>query len=146
PATPRQVTRLRRGATALRTGHPTRSPLDPATWLNGALNLATELITPTRSTTHTGHSGSRPGGVDPVRDRDARGAVDKTLATQWEVAIRYAIAHTNPNQRQAGNLRANLVTQAHAIASSFGAYTGRNRLRRTRLAQPAAVLAGRAMR
>src|SRR5262249_43763600 len=97
PATPRQVARLRRGATALRTGRPARSPLDPATWLNGALNLLTELITPARSTTPTGRWGSRPAGVDPVRDRDARGAVDKTLATQWEVAIRYAVAHTNPN-------------------------------------------------
>src|SRR5437763_16652998 len=83
---------------------------------------------------------------DPVRDRDARGAVDKAIGTQWEVAIRYAVAHTNPNQRPACNLRANLVTAAHAIASSFGAYTGRNRLRRTRLPQPTAVLAGRALR
>ncbi len=142
PATPRQVSRLRRGATALRTGWPVRSPLDPASWLNGALNLVTELLAPNQST----HSGARPGGVDPVRDRDARGAVDKTLATQWEVAIRYAVAHTNPNQRPAANLRATLVTQAHAIASSFGAYTGRNRLRHIRLPKPAAVLAGRAMR
>src|SRR5204863_7774491 len=146
PATPRQVVRLRRGATALRTGRPARSPLDPATWLNAALNLVTELIGPSRSTTHTAHSGSRPAGVDPVRERDARGAVDKSLGTQWEVAIRYAVAHTNPNKLPARNLRANLVTAAHAIASSFGIYTGRNRLRRVRLPQPAAVLAGRAMR
>jgi hypothetical protein len=144
PATPRQVARLRRGASALRTGRPARSPLDLSTWLNGALNLLTELIGPSRAGSHPDRQRSLP--PDPVRDRDARGAVDKTLATQWEVAIRYAVAHTNPNQRPVANLRANLVTQAHAIASSFGAYTGRNRLRRTRLPQPAAVLAGRAMR
>jgi energy-coupling factor transporter ATP-binding protein EcfA2 len=146
PATPRQVARLRRGATALRTGRPARSPLDPATWLNGALNVATELITPTRPATRTQHSGYRPAGADPVRDRDARGAVDKVLATQWEVAIRYAVAHTNPHQRPAANLRAGLVTAAHALGSSFGVYTGRNRLRRIKLPHPAAVLAGRAMR
>ena len=144
PATPRQVTRLRQGATALRTGRPVRSPLDPATWLNGVVNLLTELIGPSRTHTHPDRQRTLP--PDPVRDRDARGAVDKTLATQWEVAIRYAASHTNPNQRPAANLRANLVTHAHAIASSFGAYTARNRLRRTRLPQPAAVLAGRAMR
>ena len=74
-----------------------------------------------------------------MRDRDARGAVDKTLATQWEVAIRYAVAHTNPNRRPAANLRATLVTPAHAIASSFGAYTARNRLRRSRLPHAAQV-------
>src|SRR5205807_2813065 len=133
-------------AAALRTGRPVRSPFDPAMWLSGVLDLLTELIGPSRSTTHTAHSGSRPAGVDPVRDRDARGAVDKSLGTQWEVAIRYAVAHTNPNQRPTDNLRAGLVTQAHAIASSFGAYTAGNRLRRVRLSQPAAVLAGRAMR
>jgi hypothetical protein len=146
PARPRQVVRLRRGATALRTGRAVRSPLDPATWLNAALNLFTELIGPTRSTTHTAHSGSRPGGVDPVRDRDARAAVDKAIGTQWEVTIRYAVAHTNPNQRPAGNLRAGLVTRAHAIASAFGIYTGRNRLRRGRLPHAAVVLAARAFR
>jgi hypothetical protein len=146
PAAPRQVTRLRRGAIALRTGRPARSPLDPTTWVHGGLNLITELLSPARSTIHTSHSGARPAGVDPVRDRDARGGVDKSLATQWEVAIRYAVAHTNPDQRPAANLRATLVTQAHAIASSFGAYTARNRLRRVRLPDAAQVLAARGFR
>jgi hypothetical protein len=35
------------------------------------------------------------------------------------------------------------VTLAHGIASAYGVYTGRNRLRRRRIRQPAAVLAGR---
>jgi hypothetical protein len=141
PATPRQVTRLRRGAIALRTGRPTGGPLDPTTWLRGALDLVTPG--PASSPMHGGHRSLPP---DALRDRDARAAVDKSLATQWEVAIRYAVARINPSGRPVDNFRGNLVTQAYAIASAFGAYTARNRLRRRRLLRPAAVLAGRAMR
>jgi hypothetical protein len=142
PATPRKVARLRRGATALRTGRPARGVLDPGTWLRGVL----DFITPGPSGAGSRTERSRALPPDPLRDRDARGAVEKTLATQWEVAIRYAVAHTNPNGRPVADLRASVVTQAHAIASSFGAYTARNRLRGTRLPHPAAVLATRAMR
>jgi len=139
PATPRQVTRLRRGAAALRTGRPHSRPLDPAAWLRGAL----DLLTPGPASTARGRAAVP---ADPLRERDGRAAIDKALPTQWEVAIRYAAAHTNPNAVPEENLRARLVTTAHALASSFGAYTARNRLRRLRMPHPAATLAGRSMR
>ncbi len=146
PASPRQVAKLRKGATALRTGRPPGGGLlDPTTWLRGVLNVVTELATPTR--TH-GHHASAYGRQqlppDPVRDRDARPAIDKTVAPQWEVAIRYAVAAiptregTDPDV-----ITRRLVTLAHGLASAYGVYTGRNRLRRRPMPAPAAVLAGR---
>jgi energy-coupling factor transporter ATP-binding protein EcfA2 len=140
PATPRQIIRLRRGAAALRTGRPSSGPLDPATWLRGAL----DFVTPGPSATAARSRTAFP--ADPLRERDGRAAIDKTLPVQWEVAIRYAAAHTNPNLVPEENLRARVVTTAHAIASAFGAYTARNRLRRLRMPQPAATLARRSMR
>jgi hypothetical protein len=147
PATPRQVTRLRRGAVALRTGRPPGGgPLDATTWLRGVLNIVTELFTPTRSHPHgTGH-GRQQVPPDPVRDHDARPAVDKSVAPQWEVAIRYAVAAI-PTRDDADPdvITRRLTTLAHGLASAYGAYTGRNRLRRRPMPQPAAVLAGRRM-
>jgi hypothetical protein len=144
PATPRQAARLRRGATALRTGQPPGGLLDPTALLRGALTLITEIVTelatpgPPRRTTH---GGDRTRAVDPVRDRDARPALDKSLRPQWETAIRYAVATTRSGSPELTTRR--LTILAHGIASAFGAYTGRNRLRRRHLATPAAVLAGR---
>src|SRR6266511_850202 len=155
PATPRQVAKLRKGAAALRTGQPAGGgPLDPTTWLRGVLNLTTEvttdLLTPGRPPTHAAHSGSRPGkgsaGVDPLRDRDARPAIDKTVGPQWEGAIRYAVTTGAKDGEASDAVRRRLVTVAHGLASAYGAYTGRNRLRRLRLPQPAAVLAARPLR
>jgi hypothetical protein len=146
PATPRQVRRLRAGAAALRTGRPAGGGLlDPTTWLRGALDLVLELFAPTRST----HSGARPAGarttgVDPVRDRDARPGIDKTLGSQWEVALRYGVASTST--REGSRLDARLTSVVHGLASAFGIYTARNRLRRLRMYRPGAVLAGRPMR
>jgi hypothetical protein len=175
PATPRQGARLRRGATALRTGQPPRRLLDPAAWLRGLLDLATPGPAPT---TRTGRA-TRPVGVDPIRDRDARAAVDKSLHPVWEIAIRYGVAITPPHaasprataappapadrkardaarnaaadakrqaRQQAAARRARLRTLAHGIASAYGVYTGRNRLRRLRLPDPATVLAERRLR
>lgn len=145
PATPRQVARLRRGATALRTGQPPGGLLDPTALLRGVLTLVTEIVTelatpgPPRQTTI--RSGDRGRAVDPIRDRDARPAIDKSLQPQWETAIRYAVATTRSGGPDITTAR--LTTLAHGIASAFGAYTGRNRLRRRRLTTPAAVLAAR---
>ncbi|HEV7899090.1 MAG TPA: type VI secretion protein [Planosporangium sp.] len=160
PATPRQVARLRRGATALRTGRPATGSLDPARWMRAALDLvSTGPVGPPRA-----GSGTRAAGIDPIRDRDARAAVDKTLYPQWEVAIRYGVTTTaarqlsqaaggKPSPRagagsrpQAPQVRARLWTLTHGIASAYGVYTGRNRLRRLRLRHPAAVLATRSLR
>jgi hypothetical protein len=144
PASPRQVAKLRRGAAALRTGRPPEGPLEPTRWLRGALNLFTDLLNPTHPH-HTARYSGQQLPPDPIRDRDARPAVDKTLTPQWEVGIRYAVTIT-PNRGVEANSEAisrRLTTLAHGIASAFGIYTGRNRLRRRKLSAPAAVLAQR---
>ena len=69
--------------------------------------------------------------------------MDKAAGPQWEAAIRYAVAHTNPRGLPQDGLRRRPVTVAHGLACVYGACTGRNRLRRRRLRAPAAVLAGR---
>lgn len=152
PAAPRRVQQARRAAAALRTGRPPGGVLDPAAWLRGGLNLLTELITPARSTARAGGS-ARSVVADPIRDHDARPGLDKTLMPQWQTGIRYAVAvepsrgsrRNNNSQATAASelVRRRLVTVAHAIASAYGIYTGRNRLRRLKLAHPAAVLAQR---
>ena len=146
PATGRQIRRLRRGVQALRTGRPPRGFLDPATWLRVALDLGLELFGPTRRTPHHPYPNRTLPGADPQRDRDGRAGVDKLDGTQWEVAIRYAVAHTNPRRSDPDDLRPRLVTLAHGIASGFGAWTGRNRLRQLRVPHPTRVLAARVLR
>ncbi|HZM80521.1 MAG TPA: type IV secretion system DNA-binding domain-containing protein [Candidatus Limnocylindrales bacterium] len=158
PASRRQLTALRKGVAALRTGTRASSPTDPATWLrtvlNVALNVFGELLGPGRSTPRTTVPANNVAllRADPQRDRDARAAVDKLAAPQWAVAIRYGVAHTNPNTtlnskaREGSRLEARLVTLAHGIASAFGAWTGRNRLRRLRLPRPQATLSARPLR
>jgi hypothetical protein len=147
PATPRQVTKLRHGAAALRTGRPPGGGLlDPTTWLRGVLDLVQELFTPARATGRSTPA-NRQVPPDPLRERDARPAMDSTIGPQWEVAIRYAVA--NVATRAGGDPDAigrRLTTVAHGLASSFGAFTGRNRLRRLRLPAPLPVLASRPMR
>jgi hypothetical protein len=158
PATPRQVGRLRKGAAALRTGKPaTSGPLDPTPLVRGGLNLVTEIVTelatpgpPRRSSTATG-AGYHPVPPDPLRDRDARPAIEKSVGPQWETAIRYAVANTATRSGgdpapESDAVTRRLTTLAHGLASAFGAYASRNRLRRLRLPQPIAVLASRPLR
>ncbi|WP_345733425.1 helicase HerA domain-containing protein, partial [Cryptosporangium minutisporangium] len=145
PATRRHIRRLQAGVQALRTGRASNELADPATWLRGALNLTAEVLGPARRTPPA--SRAMPvASSDPQRDRDGRAGVDKLAAGQWEVAVRYGVAHTNPRQVDPENLRARLITLAHGIASAFGAWTGRNRLRRIRVRRPGPVLAGRVLR
>ncbi|MGV9764972.1 helicase HerA domain-containing protein [Micromonospora tulbaghiae] len=143
PATNRQIRRLRRGVQGLRTGRPPRDLLDPATWLRVALDLGVELFSRGRrmhpATRHTPLPGA-----DPQRERDARAGVDKLAGTQWEVAIRYGIACAG--HREGSRPEARLITLAHGIASAFGSWTGRNRLRRLSITRPARVLATRRLR
>jgi hypothetical protein len=144
PAAPRRVAALRHGAAALRTGRPPGAGiLDPTTWLRGSLNLLTDLITPARPHSTARYGGQQP--PDPIRDRDVRPALDKTLGPQWEVGLRYAVTIT---PRRGGDTNPDavgrrLTTLAHGLASAYGLYTGRNRLRRHRMRRPATVLAGR---
>jgi hypothetical protein len=146
PASNRQITRLRQGVQSLRTGQSPAGLLDPATWLRGALHLILELVGPTRRTPTPagGRLAHLPGG-DPQRERDARAAVDKLTGPQWEIAVRYAVAHTGRGGT-AQTLAPRLTSLAHGIASAYGVYAGRNRLRRLRLKHPAQMLASRPMR
>jgi hypothetical protein len=146
PASTRQIRRLRHGVQALRTGKPPRALLDPATWLRVASDLVLELFGPTRRAGHHHNPNVPLPTADPQRDRDGRAGLDKLAGTQWEVAIRYAVAHTNPRASLPEDLKPRLVTLAHGVASAFGVWTGRNRLRRIRLAHPAPVLAARVLR
>ncbi len=146
PATNWQISRLRKGVQALRTGKPSNSLLDPATWLRGALDLVLEVVDPTRRAPALASSRqSHLPGADPQRERDARAAVDKLAGPQWEVAVRYAVAHTG-RVGTPETLKPRLTSLAHGIASAYGVFAGRNRLRRLRLKHPAQVLAARVMR
>jgi hypothetical protein len=148
PASPRRVTALRRGAAALRTGKPSGGGLlDPTTYLRGALNVTSDMLTPARPAP-SARAGSRAMPADPIRDHDARPAIDKSIAAQWEVAIRYAAANTGRSRddETSDAILRRLTTIAHGIASAFGIYTGRNRLRRLKLPMPAPMLAGRRYR
>ncbi|WP_433304258.1 type IV secretory system conjugative DNA transfer family protein [Actinoplanes sp. CA-030573] len=140
PATARQTTRLRRQAAALRTGQPPAAGLlDPAAWIRAGLTLVTDLLLPPRP---------RPAGravADPIRDRDARDAIDKALTPQWQVSIRYAVTST-ATARDHRRMQRRLGITADALAAAYGVYAGRNRLRRRRLRHPARVLAARRMR
>jgi len=145
PASPRQLRRLRRGVQSLRTGTPAWGGLDPSAWLQSSLRLGLELFSPGRESRH--HSGRpSPVSVDPQRERDVRASLDKLAGPHWQIAIRYAVAHTNPRRVKAETLKPRLVTLGRGIAAAFGAWTGRNRLRRINLRRPIGVLAGRVMR
>ncbi|GGL12591.1 type IV secretion system DNA-binding domain-containing protein [Mangrovihabitans endophyticus] len=147
PATNRQIARLRRGVQALRTGKPAAGLLDPAVWLRAVLDFGLGASGPRRpASAAAGRGTARLPGADPQRERDARAAVDKLAdAPLWEVAIRYAVAPTGPGGT-ATTVAPRLTSLAHGLASSFGVYTGRNRLRRVPLGRPAAVLASRVLR
>jgi hypothetical protein len=148
PATPRQVARLRRGATSLKTGQPAgHGLLDPTWLLRGVLNLAEEVFSSGRTSSHHPSDHNRLHG-DPLRERDARPALDKAVGPQWQVALRYAVAASITRAGADGPseaTRRRLTTLAEGLAAAFGVHTGRNRLRRLKLASPVRVLANRPM-
>ncbi|HUA95695.1 MAG TPA: DUF87 domain-containing protein, partial [Acidimicrobiales bacterium] len=65
--------------------------------------------------------------------------LDKAAQPCWAIAVRYAVATTATDGQAAARLRG----RAHAVASAFALYSGRNRLDRHRLRHPAQVLAAR---
>ena len=120
PVTGRRLAHLHRAATARRAGRPTSRAAR-------VLDLVT-LGPATKPTT-----------VDPTRTADVSDIVEKAAQPCWAIAIRYAIstAATDPQAK------ARLRGRAHAVASAFALFSGRNRLERHRLAHPAQVLGAR---
>lgn len=143
PAAPARVRAMRRAAVALRTGRtPAGGLLDPDVWLRGLLDAVTALIggAAPRST------GGQRGAGDPVRDRDARPAVDRAVGPLWEVAVRYTVTAAAKTRGDEAVIRRRLGTLAQAFAAGYGVYTGRNRLRHVPVTDPATVVAGRRFR
>ncbi len=127
PVTGRRLTRAASAARALRAGQP----------MTRAGRLL-DLLTPGPSATQ-----SAP---DPQRTTDIRAILGKAAHPQWESVVRYAVASsavassaTSPTAT--GRLRG----RAHAVASAFALYSGRNRFARHRLRRPAQTLASRRM-
>jgi hypothetical protein len=128
PAAGRRLRRARRALRRLRTGSPAR----PASVL---LDLLTPGVSPARI--------RRPA-TEPDRASEVRAASAKLAEPAWEVTIRYAVA--GDGRVADGNARDRLRGQAHALASAFALYSGRNFLTRRRLRRPARVLARRMLR
>jgi hypothetical protein len=124
PVTARRLGRCHRAAKALRTGVPT-----------GFLPKLLDLMTPGPSVA------ARPSD-DPTRAPDIRAILDKAAGPGWEMVVRYGVASPECGRQARRRLRG----RAHALASGFGAFSGRNRLARHRLRMPAAGLAARRMK
>jgi hypothetical protein len=120
PVTGRRLARLHKAAVARRAG---RSAARTARVI--------DLLTP-------GPAAHEPQ-VDPSRAADVTEILGKAAQPCWAVTIRYAVATTATDRLAAARLRG----RAHAVASAFSLFTGRNRLERHRLRHPAPALAAR---
>ncbi|MDA8273812.1 MAG: type IV secretion system DNA-binding domain-containing protein [Actinomycetota bacterium] len=120
PVTGRRVGRLHKAASARRAGRPaTRAA------------RVVDLVTPGPS--------AQPANTDPSRSADVADILDKAAQPCWAICVRYALSSTATDSQAAARLRG----RAHAVASAFSLFAGRNRLDRHRLRHPAQVLAGR---
>jgi hypothetical protein len=120
PVTGRRLNRLHKAAVARRAGRP-----------SSRLARLVDLATPWPSV--------QTAATDPSRGADVADILDKAAQPCWAIAIRYAVATTDTDRQAAGHLRG----RAHAVASAFALFSGRNRLDRHRLRHPAEVLAAR---
>ena len=77
--------------------------------------------------------------VDPARSADVAAILDKAAQPCWAVTLRYAVVTDHPGRTAKAGLRG----RAHAVASAFAVYAGRNHLDRHRLRHPVTVLAAR---
>ena len=120
PLTGRRLARLEKAAAERRAGR-----------ARSRIGRLLDLATPGPATA--------PAEADPTRAADVACILKKAAQPCFAIAIRYAVA-TSACDRQ---VRARLRGRAHAVASAFSAFTGRNRLARRRLAHPARALAAR---
>jgi hypothetical protein len=124
PVTGRRLATLHRAAVHRRNGRPTAR----------AARLL-DLFTPgPGSAAHTT-------AVDPARSSDVSAILDKAAQPCWAICVRYALSSDDTST----NPRAALRGRAHAVASAFAIFAGRNRFDRHRLSHPARVLAARRM-
>jgi len=132
PVTGRRLARAASAARALRTGQP----------ISRAGRLL-DLLT-------AGTTATQPA-PDPQRTTDLRAIMDKAAYPQYETVVRYAVASSaiasSPVASSATSpaAAAGLRGRAHAVASAFALYSGRNRFARHRLHRPAKTLASRRM-
>ncbi len=129
PVTGRRLGHAHRAAASLR-GNP--KPTGIGRILDG--------LTPTAATT------VRPGTVaaaHPERAGEIRAILDKATAPRFAVDIRYAAATVHSTDPDAS--RAWVRGRAHALASAYAVFSGRNHFERHRLRHPAITLAGRRM-
>jgi len=124
PLTGRRVRRAFKAAKAMRQGRPTTA---------GGRLLDFVLPGPSRR--------ARPAD-DPALAPDLRIILDKASHQTWEAQVRYVVATDDEDARAAEALRG----RAHAIASAFATYTGRNGLHRRRLRRPAEAVSQRRLR
>ncbi|MEY9969263.1 hypothetical protein ABIA33_007351 [Streptacidiphilus sp. MAP12-16] len=132
PATGRRLRRAKHYLRRLRTGtgSPTRA------------RAVFDLLT---------HQPSRtlPAQRDPEQGAELRAALAKAAGPQWETALRYHVTipiqptATDPAPRTVEAARARARGRAHAVASAFAVYSGRNFYIRHRLRAPARVLTER---
>ncbi|MCW3819801.1 type IV secretion system DNA-binding domain-containing protein [Micromonospora sp. DR5-3] len=156
PAPARRVRAARRAAaTTSNHGRPdmaaravsgaARLAIEPLLWL---VDVFTPGSSRPRSQTN---ATARVAERDPVATADARTIVDKAVRVpHFEIAVRFAVAaapgKSAPDPERAKQVRSRLVGLRHTIASAAAAYTGPNRLRRMKMPQPVATLAGRRLR
>jgi uncharacterized protein DUF87/type IV secretory system conjugative DNA transfer VirD4/TraG family protein len=130
PATGRRLARAHRAAAILRGAHrPT-----PA-------GRILDLLTPGMSSRP-----ARAGAVTaahPERAGEIRAILDKAAEPRFETVVRYAAATTQLADEQAA--RAFVRGRAHALASAFAVFSGRNYFDRHRLHHTASVINGRWM-
>ena len=128
PVTGRRLTRLHKAAAARRSGRPA-----------GRAARLVDLVTPGPT--------AQPANTDPSRSAVVADILDKAAQPCWAITVRYAVATTNNSATHSRNAdrqaTARLRGRAHAVASAFSLYAGRNRLDRRRLRHPAQVLAER---
>jgi hypothetical protein len=137
PASARARRRLVRGVRALRGGPPARGLLDPAGWLLSVLDFV--VGGPPRPAGRTAVTG------DPQRDRDARAALEQLAGPHWQVAVRCGVTCAKA-RGDLDAVQARLTVLVRGIATAFGPFTGRNRLRARRLRHPAELIVGRRLR
>jgi hypothetical protein len=122
PVTGRRKARLQRAAAARRSGRPA-----------SRLARLADLVTP--------GPGAQPASADPARGSDVAGILGKAAQPCWAVSVRYAVATTARGKGAKARLRG----RAHAVASAFSLFAGRNHLDRHRLTRADRALAGRRM-